>query len=239
LAAGSVVRHLSALRTFHAFLRQERICAHDPTRDVDRPRLARKLPVYLTVSEVEALLGAPRSGWVEGQRDRAMLELLYATGLRVSELVRLSVNDVNVDAGFVVALGKGNKERVIPMGSVAAAQVKAYLAGPREALLRGRPARALFVTRLRKAFTRQGFWKLLKRYALAAGIRKPLSPHKLRHSFATHLIEGGADLRAVQTMLGHADLATTQIYTHVDRARLWKRYDASHPRGGPPRSPPG
>jgi integrase/recombinase XerD len=234
LSARSISRHLSALRSFHAFLKREGLCADDPSREVDRPRMRRKLPSYLTQGEVQALLAAPQDATAEGQRDRAMLELLYACGLRVSELVKLSVNDVNLQEGFAIAFGKGRKERLVPMGSAAAAQVRAYLEGPRGALLRGRQARALFVTRRARGFTRQGFWKLIRRYALAAGLRKRISPHTLRHSFATHLTEGGADLRAVQVMLGHADLSTTQIYAHVDRARLVTRYDAFHPRDLPP-----
>ncbi|HEX4622341.1 MAG TPA: site-specific tyrosine recombinase XerD [Myxococcaceae bacterium] len=230
LSARSISRHLSALRSFHAFLKREALAPHDPSREVDRPRIRRKLPSYLTRAEVEALLAAPRTATAEGQRDRAMLELLYACGLRVSELVKLSVNDVNLQEAFAIAFGKGRKERLVPMGSAAVSQLRAYLAGPRGHLLHGRPARALFVTRRARAFTRQGFWKLLRRYALAAGLRKRISPHTLRHSFATHLTEGGADLRAVQVMLGHADLSTTQIYAHVDRARLVTRYDAFHPR---------
>jgi integrase/recombinase XerD len=160
-----------------------------------------------------------------------MLELLYATGLRVSELVRLGVNDLHLTAGYVVALGKGRKERMVPVGRRAQEAVKTYLAGPRGQLLKGRPSRALFVTPRGTGMTRQAFWKLLRHHALGAGIRRPgLSPHKLRHSFATHLLERGADLRAVQQMLGHADLSTTQIYTHVNAERLRALYDAHHPR---------
>jgi integrase/recombinase XerD len=232
LSARSISRHLSALRSFHAFLKREGLAPLDPSREVDRPRIRRKLPAYLTRAEVEALLAAPPAATAEGQRDRAMLELLYACGLRVSELVKLSVNDVNLQEGFAIAFGKGRKERLVPMGSAAASQLGAYLAGPRGDLLHGRQARALFVTRRARPFTRQGFWKLIRRYGLAAGLRKRISPHTLRHSFATHLTEGGADLRAVQVMLGHADLSTTQIYAHVDRARLVTRYDACHPRDG-------
>jgi integrase/recombinase XerD len=184
----------------------------------------------LTLTEVEALLRAPDPKTAAGVRDLAMLELLYATGLRVSELVRLSVNDVNLDAGFVVAFGKGSKERLVPIGKKAIESVRAYLAGPRAAILKGRASRALFVTPRAAAFSRMGFWKLLRRYALKAGIKKRLSPHKLRHSFATHLLERGADLRMVQAMLGHKNLATTQVYTHVERSRLKAVYQAHHPR---------
>ncbi len=230
LSSRSQARHLSAIRTFHRFLQAEGVVSGDPSDDVDRPRTARKLPLYLALDEVEALLASPDERRPEGARDRAMLELLYATGLRVSELTRLPVNLLNLQEGYLIARGKGDKERLVPVGEIAISKVKQYLAGPRASLLRARESRALFVTARGRPFTRQGFWKLLRRYALKAGIRTALSPHKLRHSFATHLIERGADLRAIQEMLGHADLSTTQIYTHVDRTRLRAVYDKSHPR---------
>ncbi len=230
LSRRSQARHLAALRGFHRFLVAEQHAPKDPTEDVDTPRSERRLPGFLTMEEVEQLLAAPDERHPTGQRDKAMLELLYATGLRVSELCALEINDVQLGAGYLVARGKGSKERVVPVGRVAVEKVQAYLAGPRQVLLGKRQSRALFVTPRGGAFTRQGFWKLLKRYALKAGIRKPLSPHKLRHSFATHLVERGADLRAVQAMLGHADLATTQIYTHVNSAWLRTVYDQHHPR---------
>jgi integrase/recombinase XerD len=182
------------------------------------------------VDEVETLLGAPDETKAVGARDRAMIEVLYATGLRVSELIHLSVNDVNLVDGFVLAMGKGRKERVVPLGRHAIEKLQAYLQGPRAAILKGREAKALFVTPRGKGFSRMGFWKLLRRYARGAGIAKALSPHKLRHSFATHLVERGADLRAVQAMLGHADLSTTQIYTHVNTQRLRAVYERHHPR---------
>ncbi len=230
LSARSQARHLASLRVFHRFLVAEKLARLDPTEDVDTPRAVKKLPVFLTLDEVEALLAAPDETTIPGARDKAMLELLYATGLRVSELCRLGLNDVQLGAGYVIAFGKGKKERLVPIGRVAAAQVEAWLSGPREVMLKGRESRALFVTRMGGAFTRQGFWKLLRQYALKAGIRKALSPHKLRHSFATHLVERGADLRAVQAMLGHADISTTQIYTHVSKAHLHQLYDQHHPR---------
>ena len=237
ISSRTQARHLSTLRGFHRFLVDEQEAVQDPTVEIDAPRPMRKLPVFLTVPEVEALLAAPGGKTPQGQRDGAMLELLYATGLRVSELVKLSVNDVNLSAGYLVALGKGRKERMVPVGTRAREALQGYLAGARAALLKGRTSRALFVTPRGGGMTRQGFWKLLRRYALAAGIQKPgLSPHKLRHSFATHLLERGADLRAVQKMLGHAELATTQIYTHVNARRLRQLYDAHHPRS---RSKPG
>jgi len=230
LSSRSQARHLSAIRTFHRFLCAEGVAPADPTDDIPSPRAGKKLPVYLTLAEVEALLSAPDERSPQGARDRAMIELLYATGLRVSELTRLPTHHLNLQAGYLIARGKGSKERMVPVGAIAIEKVKHYIAGPRAALLRGKESRALFVTARGRPFTRQGFWKLLRRYGLKAGVRTRLSPHKLRHSFATHLIERGADLRAIQEMLGHTDLATTQIYTHVDRARVRAVYDKSHPR---------
>jgi integrase/recombinase XerD len=238
LSARSRARHLAALRVFHRFLLAEQHVPNDPTVHLETPRSARRLPVVLTLSEVEALLDAPRAEGPAGVRDRAMLALLYATGLRVSELVCLSVEALRLDAGFLVARGKGNKERLVPVGSRALEAARTYLLESRPVLLSGRRARALFVTRRGRGFSRQGFWKLVCRYARAAGIQKRVSPHKLRHSFATHLVERGADLRSVQAMLGHADLATTQVYTHVDAQRLRSVYDRAHPRSGAVRSVP-
>jgi integrase/recombinase XerD len=231
LGPRSRARHLAALRGFHRFLVDERLAPKNPTEDLDTPRHPKKLPIYLTLPEVEALLGAPDEKSMAGQRDRAMLEVLYATGLRVSELIRLSIADLNLQDGFLIAFGKGRKERVVPLGRQAIQKVQQYLATARGGLLKGRQSKALFVTPRGAGFSRMGFWKLIRRHAFTAGITKPLSPHKLRHSFATHLVERGADLRAVQQMLGHADLATTQIYTHVSSTRLRGVYDAAHPRG--------
>jgi integrase/recombinase XerD len=230
LSGRSQARHLAAVRMFHRFLKADRHAGHDPTEQVETPRQGRPLPVFLTLEEVEALLGAPPDTTPAGIRDRAMLEVLYATGLRVSELVSLTLNAVRLDAGYLVARGKGNKERLVPLGRRAVAACQAWLAHGRPPLLRGKSSPALFVGPRGKALTRQGVWKLLRRHALSAGLRKPLSPHKLRHSFATHLVERGADLRSVQAMLGHADLATTQIYTHLDGRRLRAVYDRAHPR---------
>ncbi len=230
LAPRSRARHLAALRGFHRFLEDEKLAPADPTGDLDTPRHTRKLPIFLSLEEVEALLEAPNVKTLAGVRDRAMIEVLYATGLRVSELVSLSINDINLTDGYLVAFGKGRKERVVPLGGKAIESVKAWLEGPRFAVLKGRDSKALFVSSRGKGFTRMGFWKLLRRHARVAGITKNLSPHKLRHSFATHLVERGADLRAVQAMLGHADLATTEIYTHVDARRLRSIYDDKHPR---------
>lgn len=230
LSPRSRARHLAALRGFHRFLEDEKLAPADPTSDLDTPKHARKLPIFLSVEEVIALLDAPDPKTLAGLRDRAMIEVLYATGLRVSELVSLGLNDVNLVDGFLIAFGKGRKERIIPLGAKAIEAIKTWLEGPRAAMLKGKDTKALFVSPRGKGLTRMGFWKLLRRHAVTAGITKALSPHKLRHSFATHLVERGADLRAVQAMLGHADLGTTQIYTHVDQQRLRRIYDDKHPR---------
>lgn len=230
LSARSQARHLAAIRMFHRFLCADRITRKDPARAIERPKSARKLPVYLDVGEVDALLGAPDPYKPRGARDKAMIELLYATGLRVSELVGLQLNDLNLTAGYLIAKGKGNKERIVPVGAIARAAVEHWLDGPRMELSGGRAGQHLFVGPRGRPLTRQAFWKNLRAYALRAGIDRPISPHKLRHSFATHLLERGADLRAVQQMLGHADVSTTQIYTHVDSRRLRGLYDRFHPR---------
>jgi integrase/recombinase XerD len=230
ISARSQARALSAIRALSRLLVAERLAEVDPTEDVDGPPPSRKLPQLLSPEEVERLLTAPDPRTAAGLRDRAMLELLYATGLRVSELVSLSVNDIHLETRMLLARGKGSKERIVPVGAPAAAAVQAYLASARPRLLRGRVAKDLFVTPRGARMTRQGFWKLLRRYARGAGITRPISPHKLRHSFATHLLAGGADLRAVQAMLGHADVATTQIYTHVERSHVRRVYEKNHPR---------
>lgn len=230
LGARSQARHLAAIRMFHRFLLGDRITKKDPARVIERPKAERKLPVYLTVDEVEALLSAPEPIQPAGARDKAMIELLYATGLRVSELVGLELADLHLEAGYLIAKGKGNKERVVPVGAIARAAVEHWIEGPRMVLSKGRAGRHLFVGPSGRPLTRQGFWKILRKHAAIAGIDRPISPHKLRHSFATHLLERGADLRAVQQMLGHADVSTTQIYTHVDSRRLRGLYDRFHPR---------
>jgi integrase/recombinase XerD len=230
LAARSQARRLVALRQLFKFLKAERVVTVDPTEDVDLPRYGRKLPDFLSVDEIDRLLAAPDRRTPRGARDAAMLETLYATGLRVSELVKLRLRDINFDAGYLIALGKGRKERLLPIGEVALVSVRSYLEGPRAVFAGPRALDTLFLTHHGRAMTRQGFWKLIGRYAVAAGIRKRISPHKLRHSFATHLVERGADLRAVQAMLGHADIGTTEIYTHVSRGHLRSVYDRFHPR---------
>lgn len=231
ISARAQARKLSALRGFYKFLLSERYVSADPTALVTGPRLPRKLPHVLTFPEVEALLATPDPGSPRGLRDRAMLQLLYASGLRVSELVGLTLQDVDLDQGLVIAFGKGSKRRMVPFGEVAGDALRKYLTEVRPRWAGKGNSPHLFLTERAGGMTRQGFWKLLGRYARAAGIDKPISPHKLRHSFATHLLERGADLRAVQTMLGHADIATTQVYTHVTAEHMKRMHARHHPRG--------
>jgi integrase/recombinase XerD len=230
LSPRSQARALSAIRSLHALLHAENVVPANAADEVASPRAGRRLPGLVGREDVARLLCAPNPRTPAGRRDRAMLELLYATGLRVSELVSLGLNDVDLEARVLVARGKGAKERLVPIGAPAADAVRAYLGGTREALLRGRRSKDLFVTPRGKRMTRQGFAKMLDRCARAAGIRRRVSPHQLRHSFATHLLAGGADLRAVQAMLGHADVSTTQIYTHVDRTHVKRLHERFHPR---------
>ncbi|HET7521698.1 MAG TPA: site-specific tyrosine recombinase XerD [Bacillales bacterium] len=229
-AATTLARHTSSVRAFHRFLFREKAVDHDPSVHIESPKTERKLPHTLSVSEVEALLDAPQANSPFGLRDRAMLEVLYATGIRVSELVGLNVGDVHLAMGFVRCIGKGDKERIIPLGKMASESLGRYLDRGRDALLKKKRGDALFLNHHGNRLTRQGFWKILKGLALKADIQKELTPHTLRHSFATHLLENGADLRAVQEMLGHADISTTQIYTHVTKSRLKEIYAAYHPR---------
>jgi integrase/recombinase XerD len=230
LSARTQARALSAIRGFFRFLVQEGRHGRDPTELLEGPRLLRRLPDILNRDEVLRLLETPKGAKPNRVRDRAMLHTMYAAGLRVSELVDLDLADVNLEEGFVSALGKGNKRRIVPIGAHARAAMAEYLSEVRPKWARS-ASRACFVTARGKAMTRQGFWSLVKKYARAAGITKPISPHKLRHSFATHLLAGGADLRSVQTMLGHADISTTQIYTHVTGEHLRKMHERYHPRG--------
>ncbi len=230
ISARSQARALSAIRSLHRLLLSEKLADADPTEEVDGPRAGRRLPRQLPREEVDRLLAAPSPRTAAGSRDKAMLELLYATGLRVSELVGLSVNDVDLETRMLLAHGKGSKERLVPVGAPAAVALRSYLDSARPRLLGGRVSKDLFVTPRGAGMTRQGFWKLLNRYARAAGIARRVSPHKLRHSFATHLLAGGADLRSVQAMLGHADISTTQIYTHVERGHVQRAYEKHHPR---------
>jgi integrase/recombinase XerD len=229
--ASSAARLLSSLKRFYRYcLRQGRIKA-DPTLRIDAPKLPRGLPKSLTEEDVESLLAAPQVEEALGLRDRAMLETLYASGLRVSELVALKLGQVSQDMGVVRVVGKGSKERLVPLGEEALAWIRRYLREARPQLLRGRSSDDLFVTARGAAMTRQMFWNLLRRHATRAGLRKPLSPHTLRHAFATHLLNHGADLRVVQLLLGHSDISTTQIYTHVARERLKQLHAKHHPRG--------
>jgi integrase/recombinase XerD len=240
LSARSAARYLSSVRGLCRFLIRERHLEGDPTALLTAPRLGRRLPTVLTFDEVERLLAAPDVTRPRGLRDRAMLSLMYAAGLRVSELCALKVGDLDRRRGFVSLLGKGSKRRLVPVGEVALADVDAYLAAgrkPREARSRtprrapGRPDHpALFLSSWGRPLSRQAFWKLVVRYARQAGIGKPISPHKLRHSFATHLLEGNADLRSVQAMLGHANIATTEIYTHVAPDHVRRAHQKAHPR---------
>jgi len=230
LSAKSIARALNSVRMFYRYLVMEAIVPEDPTAQVRGPRTLKSLPRYLTLEEVDHLLAAPDISTPLGARDAAMVELLYATGLRVSELVSLRVRDLSLDAGYLRCLGKGSKERLVPLGRRAAQRLRAYLDGARPAILRGHAHASLFLNNRRGPMSRQGFWKILKKYGRAMGLRGKLSPHVLRHSFATHLLERGADLRSVQMMLGHADISTTQIYTHINRERLRKIYRDFHPR---------
>ncbi|HTP29543.1 MAG TPA: site-specific tyrosine recombinase XerD [Anaeromyxobacteraceae bacterium] len=230
ISARSQARALSAIRSLHRLLVSEGIARGNPTEDLSSPRSRRKLPQLLSRPEIDRLLAAPSPRSAAGARDKAMLELLYATGLRVSELVGLSVHEVHLETRMLLARGKGSKERIVPIGGPAAAALKAYLAEGRARLLHGRLSKHLFVTQRGARMTRQGFWKLLNRYARKAGIPRRISPHQLRHSFATHLLVGGADLRSVQAMLGHADISTTEIYTHVEQSHLKRVHERHHPR---------
>ena len=229
LSRASQARHLAAVRGFHKFASTEGIAAQDPAEGVGAARGSRPLPDFLGVDEVDRLLSQPDGATAAGARDKSMLELLYASGLRVSELVALPLSAIDAAVGIVRVRGKGGKERIVPVGDRAKEALATYLASARARLLGVRRSNDLFVTPRGSKMTRQGFWKLLGRYARLAGIVQNVHPHTLRHSFATHLLERGADLRAVQAMLGHADIATTQIYTHVDRARL-KAVISRHPR---------
>jgi integrase/recombinase XerD len=229
--ARSAARYTSSLKRFYRHLLRENLITSDPTLNLDSPKLPRSLPKSLSESEVEALLDVPDADTALGLRDRAMLEVLYATGLRVSELVGLRLTAVSLDAGVLRVTGKGSKERLVPLGEEAVNWVGRYLQQARPALMEGMQCDQLFVTARGAAMTRQAFWYLIKRHARAAGLTRPLSPHTLRHAFATHLLNHGADLRVVQMLLGHADISTTQIYTHVARERLKQLHAAHHPRG--------
>lgn len=230
LSARSLARCLVSIRMFYRFCVSEEKIETNPARLLGIPKLHQHLPDILSRDEVEALLSQPDVQTVLGKRDKAMLELLYATGLRVTELINLRVNNINLDAGFVRTMGKGSKERIVPMGSQAMDALRQYLGGGRASLLKKGGSSCLFLSSRGRSMTRQGFWKIIKGYALKAGIVRRVTPHTLRHSFATHLLEGGADLRSVQVMLGHSDISTTQIYTHVAREKLRSIHEKYHPR---------
>ena len=229
--ARSVSRLIASLRRFYRYYLRENQITQDPTALIEAPKLPRSLPKSLNEEDVEALLAAPDINQLIGLRDKAMLELLYASGLRVSELVGMKVMEVSLNEGVVRVTGKGSKTRLVPMGELAVEWMQRYLENGRSQILQQRLSDYLFVTQRGDAMTRQAFWYLIKRYALQAGIKKQLSPHVLRHAFATHLLNHGADLRVVQMLLGHADISTTQIYTHVARERLKQLHSQHHPRG--------
>lgn len=232
LTVRSYTRALIALRGWYKFLQRRGHVKASPCAVIDIPRMNRRLPEFLTIAEVDALLAAPTTETRRGCRDKAMLETLYATGLRVSELVGLKLNDLNLQAGYLTTFGKGAKERLVPLGESAMISLKRYLDDSRPLLQKHGRGKYLFLSTRGKSMTRQNFWVIMKKYALIAGIDKTkIKPHILRHSFATHLLEGGADLRIVQAMLGHADISSTQIYTHVTTERLKKIHKKSHPRG--------
>ena len=230
-SARTSARRLSSLRRFFQYLAREGHINSDPSARIAAPRIGRPLPKSLTEAEVEDLLAAPDTSTAIGQRDRAMLEVLYATGLRVSELVSLQMGQVNLRQGVVRVIGKGNKERLVPLGEEAVDWLEKFIRQGRAELLQGPPVATLFPSRRGRMMTRQNFWHALRRYAVRAGITRALSPHVIRHAFATHLLNHGADLRVVQMLLGHSDISTTQIYTHVARERLKNLHAEHHPRG--------
>ena len=230
LAANSVSRELACLKSFFKFLVREHKVKEDVTSVIESPKLWKKLPSTLNLEEVVSILNAPNVKDLMGMRDRATLELMYATGMRVSELINLKMDDVNMDVGFVKCLGKGSKERIVPFGKKAKESIARYLDKGRKNFLKQKVSNFLFLTRLGRPMSRQTFWKIIKKYAREARIKKDITPHSLRHSFATHILERGADLRIVQELLGHSDISTTQIYTHVSKDRLKAIHKKFHPR---------
>ncbi len=229
-ATATLSRNMASIRAFYQFLVRDKWMNNDPSIHLETPKIEKRLPKVLSVDEVERLLEGPDMTNPAGIRDKAMLELLYATGIRVSELVNLQISDVNLEMGFLKCMGKGSKERIIPLGRIAIEVVQKYIQAGRPRLMKASSEHALFLNHLGKKITRQGFWKIIKKYAQKAGVRIEITPHTLRHSFATHLLENGADLRSVQEMLGHADISTTQIYTHITRSRIKDVYAKTHPR---------
>ncbi|MCH7505607.1 site-specific tyrosine recombinase XerD [PVC group bacterium] len=231
MASNSISRNLAAVKMFHRYLLRERILEHDITSVIDTPRVWKRIPGYLSMKEVDDLLGAPRSDKRLERRDKAILEMFYATGMRVSEIANVKIGDMNLNMGYIRCFGKGSKERVIPLGRRAIEAIERYRDRDRKKMLSKNDTDTLFISRLGKKMTRLSFWKIIKKYRKRAGIRKDISPHTLRHSFATHLLERGADLRSVQEMLGHTDISTTQIYTAISKDRLKKVHAKFHPRG--------
>jgi len=231
ISASTQSRMLTCLHSFYQYLSDKQNLKIDPTEQLDYPKLEKKLPVFLNVQEVERLLEAPNSKSLFGQRDRAMLELLYSCGLRVSELINLSYHNINLKDEFIRIHGKGNKERLLPMGEIAIDYLTKYELNSRPALLKNGQSDSYFLSNRGKAMSRQNFFYIIKDYASKAGIDKPLSPHSLRHAFATHLVQKGADLRSVQLMLGHSDISSTQLYTHIQNAQLKAQHQKHHPRG--------
>ena len=231
LSTNSICRALAAIKTFHKFLVRERLSKDDPTSLVDTPKLWKKVPDVLTTEEIEDIIEAAKGRRWQSIRDKAILELFYASGMRVSELVNLKLDSINLEIGYVRCIGKGRKERIIPIGKRAQEALVRYCAETRKKLVKDEFNTVLFLSRLGKKISRQSIWKIIKIYAKKANIKKVIKPHTLRHSFATHLLEHGADLRSVQEMLGHADISTTQIYTHVDKERLKSIHKEFHPRG--------
>lgn len=229
-SAKSIARFISTIRSFHQFALREKYAAKDPTVLIETPKYEKKLPDVLDVEEVIQLLETPDLNKNNGYRDRTILELLYATGMRVTELIQIEIDDVNLIMGFVKVFGKGNKERIIPLGDTVIEYLDTYINSVRPQLLKKTVTNVLFLNMHGRPLTRQGIWKLIKQYGLKANINKTLTPHTLRHSFATHLLENGADLRAVQEMLGHSDISTTQLYTHVSKSQIRKMYNEFHPR---------
>jgi len=230
LNTNSIARKLAAIKTFYRFLVREKILKQDPTSLLESPKLWRRIPTTLSVKEIEALIEQPDLHRRGGIRDKAILETLYATGMRVSELAQLKLQDINLDVGFIRCLGKGNKERIVPVGRKAITCLSRYIEKERPIFLKKGSTNVLFLTRLNKRISRQSIWKIIKRYARQARIKKEIRPHILRHSFATHLLERGADLRSVQEMLGHSDISTTQVYTHINKDRLKMIHRKFHPR---------
>ncbi|NCC81477.1 MAG: site-specific tyrosine recombinase XerD [Clostridia bacterium] len=225
----SVARILSSLRSFFLYLIEEKIVINNPMTEISKPKMGLRLPKTLSLEEVESILKVPQGDQL-GLRDKAILETLYATGMRISELTDLNLNSVNLELSYVQCIGKGNKERIVPLGSIAHDAIEKYLEIVRPRLLKDYRITALFLNNRGKGLTRQGVWKIIKGYAEKSGIKKEVSPHTFRHSFATHLLENGADLRSVQEMLGHSDISTTQIYTHISKKQLYKVYNSAHPR---------